>query len=273
MALASPTGTVVAITSGHTCVKDAFSCFTLPHTEPSALCLTIVPSTIGILHTSTAASLFSLRALRARQRPVCGPWARLQRKADLSSQSKDDFSAALNSIRHFECDCHPFVQDWNTEAPKAIREVYAADPDAFLRKAFGNKDEPADLCYLCVLTSDLVEDPDVRTMPVLEKFIDMIYHGYNVPDRDLCPQLKTCLWERPMIGIVNSLQTLLRPGANKRMEERASVKMAQGHYKKILDIIRDDLLKLLPDTKHANHLRLTAIKFIAAMGAAWGLDE
>ena len=76
-----------------------------------------------------------------------------------------------------------------------------------------------------------------------------------------------------MIGIVNSLQTILRPGAKKKPEERESVKMVHLNYRRILDIIRNDLLELLPDTKHANHLRLTAVKFIAAIGSAWGLDE
>ncbi|GJE90796.1 hypothetical protein PsYK624_069400 [Phanerochaete sordida] len=189
------------------------------------------------------------------------------------SESRDNFSAALNPIKHFDCECHPFAQDWDTDAPKTIRKAHDEDPAAYMRKALGGENGPVDLRYLCILTSDLVEDPDVRTKPVLERFVDMICNGYNVPDRDLHPQLKSCAWERPMTGIVNSLQTFLRHGAKKRPEERASFAAMQSHYKRVLDIIRNDLPKLLPDTKHANHLRLTAVKYIVAFGMAWGLDD
>lgn len=194
---------------------------------------------------------------------------RLQRK----SKSRAEFSAALNPIQYYDCECHPFAHDWSTEAPDRIREAYAEDPDAYMRMALGNGNEPVDLRYLCILTSDLVEDPDARTGPVLRRFIDMILNGYNSPDRNTDPHLRSCPWERPMIGIVNACQTVLRHGAKKRPEESKNVLMLQDRYKTVLAHIRDDLPKLLLDTKHANHLRLTVVKFIAAMGAAWGLDD
>ena len=156
-----------------------------------------------------------------------------------------------------------------------MRSSYASNPKAFVRRACGENGRAVDIYRLVALTSILVEQPEVRTVALIEKLIRMVLDGYSTgpaTNPGASAGRKTCLWERPLIGIANTLLIAKRFGFS-GSEDTAIKDKVYEHYKAILRVVRRDLPKILPATEHADHLRYSVIKFIIATGEGYGFDK
>lgn len=176
---------------------------------------------------------------------------------------------ALNTVWYYDCECELVPRNWWVGEPKNMRTSYTSNPSLFIRKACGENGRAIDLHRLVALISFLVEQPEVRTASLTEKFIRMVLDGHTVatPANPVGAETrkKSCHWERPLLGVANSL--LVAKQFSFGGPEDAAIKdKVHEHYKAILRVIRKDLPKLLPATEHADHLRYTIIKFLAAVG-------
>ena len=182
--------------------------------------------------------------------------------------------AALATIWHYDCECELVSQRWWVGEPKNMRTSYASNPALFVRKACGENGRAVDVQRLVALTSFLAEQPGVRTVSLVEKLVRLVLDSSPIAAsaRAVDPTTeRSCLWERPLLGIANVLLVAKKSGFG-GSEDAAMKEEVRKSYKAILRVLRNDLLKFLSATQHADHLRYSVLKFLTAAGEGYGLD-
>ncbi|GJE90797.1 zinc finger MYND domain-containing protein [Phanerochaete sordida] len=178
----------------------------------------------------------------------------------------------LDTVPHYDCECELVSSHWWVGEPKNMRKSYASNPALFIRKACGENGRAVDIHRLVALTSFLLEQPEVRTVALVEKLIGMALNsgGIATAAKTMDPEKKrSCLWERPLLGLTNLLLNAKRSDFS-GPEDGVLKGKVREHFKAILRAIRKDTPKLLAGTLHADHMRYTVVKFVTAVGDGYG---
>lgn len=169
------------------------------------------------------------------------------------------------------CECDPIDEPW---IPEAVKDYYEA-PENALSRACGCNEELADVKMLQVIATVILQNTGDRSERLARQLIKMILEGYIIPSRGDCEdgdddgedpafRLQRCHWELPLIGLLNMLVAIRRDGKSEP-DDVIIGGLICAEYKKILDVVTKDLLKLLPAGAHADHMRNTVVKTLAIL--------
>ena len=173
------------------------------------------------------------------------------------------------SMYDFSCACNSRSKSSHTSRnPRGAVDAYAEDPEAFLRQACGDDGIPADIDYLRILSTVIISRKYCHTIPLFERLLEMMTRGYIFDEDQDVLAPKYCPWEWPLIGILNMV-TVIDSRNVPGPEDASILNRLWDARQQMLDVIKRDLAKLLPDGMHADHLRLSVAKLWMHLSKHW----